>query len=166
MPKEINRALTDRIADFLFTTERDANKNLERYSKRKDIFDGDVMIDTLMKNRKKAEEMSNILKKLGLEKENYAILTLRMAEINVDKKEVLANILSAIDKIQENIRIVYLIHPRTNKRIVGTDKKRIIEESIGILQGKSKKGRIPELWDGKAAERIIHVLRNNIIGDF
>jgi len=234
MPEEINRVLTDRIADFLFTTEKDANKNLEKEGipKEKIFFVGNVMVDTLMKNREKAEEKSNILKKLGLEKESYAALTLHRAEI-VDKKEVLTDILSAIDKIQEMIKIVYPIHPRTRERIkefgfekivqrmgnlivvnplgyldflklmcnskfvltdsggiqeettvlgipcltlrgeterpvtvnegtnivIGTDKKRIIEESMKILQGPSKKGRIPELWDGKAAERIVNILR-------
>ncbi len=235
MPEEINRVLTDRIADFLFTTERDANKNLEKEGipNEKIFFVGNVMIDTLMKNRKKAEEKSTILKKLGLEKDKYAAMTLHRAEI-VDKKEALANILSAIDRIQEHIKLVYPIHPRTNKRIkefgfekildkmknlividplgyldflklmsnskfvltdsggiqeettvlgipcltlrneterpvtveqgtniiVGTDKERIIEESMKILQGKRKRGEIPELWDGKAAERIVDILAN------
>ena len=235
MPEEINRVLTDRIADFLFTTERDANNNLEKEGipKEKIFFVGNVMIDTLMKNKKKAEEKSTILKKLGLEKDKYAAMTLHRAEI-VDKKEALANILSAIDRIQENTKLVYPIHPRTNKRIkefgfekildkmknlmviyplgyldflklmsdskfvltdsggvqeettvlripcltlrneterpvtveqgtniiVGTDKERIIEESMKILQGKRKSGEIPELWDGGAAERIVDILAN------
>ena len=237
MPEEINRVLTDTIADFLFITERDANKNLEREGipKEKIFFVGNVMIDTLIKNKEKAEKRSNILEKLELKKEKYAVLTLHRAEI-VDKKDVLADILSAIDKIQGKIRVIYPIHPRTKGRIkefgfelwldrmknliitdplgyldflklmsnskfvltdsggiqeetavlgipcltlrneterpvtvkegtniiVGTDKRRIIEESLKILKGKSKKGNIPELWDGEAAERIIKVLREKL----
>jgi len=41
---------------------------------------------------------------------------------------------------------------------VGNDRSRILEESFKILDGKGKKGKIPKLWDGKAAERIVNIL--------
>jgi len=67
MPEEINRMLTDKISDFLFTTCEDANLNLlnEGISKDKINFVGNVMIDSLLKNIELAKE-SNILTRLGL----------------------------------------------------------------------------------------------------
>ena len=44
-------------------------------------------------------------------------------------------------------------------RIVGCDPQRIVAGALGILNGKNKAGRVPELWDGQAAERIVAVLR-------
>lgn len=67
MPEEINRLLTDALSDYLFTTEKGAEENLlrEGISKDKIFFVGNVMIDTLLKHKKKAEQ-SRILDRLGL----------------------------------------------------------------------------------------------------
>jgi len=43
--------------------------------------------------------------------------------------------------------------------VVGSDPQRIVAEALAVLDGKGKAGRVPELWDGKAAERIIEILR-------
>jgi len=43
--------------------------------------------------------------------------------------------------------------------IVGNDPERIVTEALTVLNGKDKAGRVPELWDGQAAERIVAVLR-------
>ena len=117
MAEEINRVVTDRLSDYLFTTSKDACENLENEGIRKDkiFFVGNVMIDTLLKHKKKVDK-SKILEKLGLRKGDYAGLTMHRPE-NVDKKEILELLLSAIEEIQKNIKIIYPLHPRTRKMI-------------------------------------------------
>lgn len=117
MPEEINRILTDAISDFLFITEKSAEENLlkEGIPRNKIFFVGNVMIDSLLKNKKKADN-SRILTKLNLKPKDYALLTLHRPS-NVDEKETFENILGALEKIQRKIKIIYPIHPRTKKMI-------------------------------------------------
>jgi UDP-N-acetylglucosamine 2-epimerase (non-hydrolysing) len=241
MPEEINRVLTDAVSDYLFTTDRMAHHNLaqEGISEEKIYFVGNVMIDTLLKNREKAKQ-SNILNKLGFaadglgNKKRFAVLTLHRPS-NVDKRNTLERILTALDEISRNIPIIFPAHPRTRRQIhdfgfneffkepggenglwlinplgyldfmqlmseahfvltdsggiqeettvlgipcitmrenterpitvtegtnviVGTDKQKILDESEKIIRGNGKSGKIPEFWDGKAAERIVNIL--------
>jgi len=117
MPEEINRILTDSISDYLFTTCKDANNNLKREGipQEKIFFVGNVMIDSLRLFQKKAEKI-NALKKYGLEKSNYALVTLHRPS-NVDEKDSLKEILEALKEISKYIPISFPIHPRTNKLI-------------------------------------------------
>ena len=117
MPEEINRIRTDRISDFLFTTEKSANTNLlnEGIDKGKIFFVGNVMIDTLLRHRKKADK-SKILSELNLKKKDYAILTLHRPS-NVDNKKSLEYIIGILNKIQQKINIIFPVHPRTLKNI-------------------------------------------------
>jgi UDP-N-acetylglucosamine 2-epimerase (non-hydrolysing) len=117
MPEEINRIETDKISDYLFTTEKSGNDNLikEGISKDKIFFVGNVMIDTLLRHKEKALQ-SKILSKLNLEKNNYVVLTLHRPS-NVDAKEGFENIISILDAIQSKMKIVFPIHPRTRKNI-------------------------------------------------
>ena len=93
MPEEINRLLTDQIADYLFTTCEDADQNLirEGINKRKIFFVGNLIIDTLLSHLEKSKE-SHIMERLNLksnEKINqYAILTLHRPS-NVDNPSIL-----------------------------------------------------------------------------
>tara|TARA_Y100000310_G_scaffold343811_1_gene453244 strand:- start:677 stop:1795 length:1119 start_codon:yes stop_codon:yes gene_type:complete len=141
MPEEINRIETDRISDFLFTTEKSGNENLrkEGISEDKIFFVGNVMIDTLLKHKEKAKQ-SKILKELGLDENNYVVLTLHRPS-NVDSKEGFENILSILEKTQEKIKIVFPVHPRTKKNIqlfnldekIKNMKNLIITEPLGYL---------------------------------
>lgn len=117
MPEEINRILTDKISDFLFTTERSGNKNLfkEGISKDKIFFVGNVMIDTLLKHKKKSDS-SRILQRLNLRKKNYAVMTLHRPS-NVDGKIALESIISIAEELQSKIKIVFPIHPRTRRNL-------------------------------------------------
>ena len=240
MPEEINRILTDTISDYLFTTCKDANRNLKKegISKEKIYFVGNVMIDTLLQFRAKAEKSA----KIKINQEDYALLTLHRPS-NVDDKRTFKNILEALREVSRRIPILFPAHPRTQKQVkafgyekyfnflelnpkntvklknsinlsgplsyveflnlmansklvytdsggiqeettilgipcltirenterpvtieegtnilVGSDREKIAEESYKILKGKGKKGRIPKLWDGKAAERIVNIL--------
>ena len=117
MPEELNRILTDHISDLLFTTEESGNKNLanEGIDKNKVFFAGNVMIDSLLIHKEKASK-SKILEKLQLTKKSYAVLTLHRPS-NVDNKKSLEHVIDILDKIQQKIKIVFPIHPRTLKNI-------------------------------------------------
>ena len=84
MPEEINRVLTDAISDILFTTERGAEANLaaEGIDCSRIFFVGNVMIDALLANRRRAAS-SDVLERLSLEPRGYAVLTLHRPS-NVD----------------------------------------------------------------------------------
>ncbi len=117
MPEEINRILTDSISDLLFVTEQSGVDNLlrEGVDATKIHFVGNVMIDTLLANRDKAEQ-STILEKLGLGKKRYALITLHRPS-NVDNITNLEKIVSALEEIQKDLHLVFPIHPRTRKNI-------------------------------------------------
>jgi UDP-N-acetylglucosamine 2-epimerase (non-hydrolysing) len=117
MPEEINRILTDALSDLLFTTEEDAQVNLERegISREKIYFVGNVMIDTLIRHMGKAASLTN-LNSLGIKGENsggaYGVVTLHRPS-NVDKKEILARLINCIEKISIRLPIIFSLHPRT-----------------------------------------------------
>lgn len=227
MPEEINRIVTDSITDYFFTTSVWASENLLKYGADPSHihFVGNVMIDTLLHNINRFSAPS-FWDDFELETGNYIILTLHRPS-NVDEVSSLIHLLMGIDKLAENKKVVFPIHPRT-KAILGdqnlklkniflvdpqgylnfmflikncfsviTDSGGISEEttvlnvpcftmrntterpeteSIGtnILVGTSienlekkycdflhngpKNSGIPDLWDGKASERIIDIL--------
>lgn len=232
MPEEINRKVTDAIADFLFITEESGRKNLVRegISQQKIHFVGNVMIDSLLSHLKKAQN-SDILSRLNMDHQNFALLTLHRPS-NVDNQETFNAILNALEQIENEIPIIFPIHPRSRKMIdqfqfdskiermknfelidplgyldflhlmenakfvlsdsggiqeettvlgipcltlrknterpvtvemgtnvvVGIDPDKIVDESFKILSGQSKQGKIPPMWDGNAAQRIVEIL--------
>ncbi len=117
MPEEINRLITDAIADMLFTTSRNANKLLQKEGipPHKIFFVGNVMIDTLTQHRDKAKHL-NTPEKFSLKAKEYALLTLHRPA-NVDNKQTFNRILDALITIQQDIPILFPAHPRTQKRI-------------------------------------------------
>jgi UDP-N-acetylglucosamine 2-epimerase (non-hydrolysing) len=234
MPEEINRIVTDQLADYLFTTSRAADENLKRegVNPEKIHFVGNVMIDTLLKHRGKADGL-NVASGLGIDGTDYALMTLHRPS-NVDNPAVLQGILTAVQDISTSLPVIFPIHPRTSQRIrefdldamvhgsvrlsdplgyleflnlmsgarlvltdsgglqeettilgipcltirqnterpvtisegtnelVGTDPARIREAADRILAGNWKTPRVPEYWDGKAAERIVAILTANL----
>ncbi len=236
MPEEINRILTDAVADYLFTTERSGSENLRRegVSGERIFFVGNVMIDTLMHLRRKAEALSIVSRFGGIPNE-YALLTLHRSA-NVDDFNTLSGLLDAFEHIQERIPIFFPAHPRTLKQfdrfglrervknmpnlnilepqgyleflslmaqarlvltdsggvqeettilgvpcltlrdnterpvtvsqgtneIVGTSSQQIIEAAWRVLDGGGKNGHVPDLWDGRAAERIVTILHDKL----
>jgi len=232
MPEEINRILTDTISDILFCTERSGVDNLRRegIAPEKIFLVGNVMIDTLLGNRRKAEQ-SAVLDELALQQGGYAVLTLHRPA-NVDDPAVFGRLLDALEVIQQEMPVVFPIHPRTRKnldssplgrrletmqnirlidpagyldflklmgsakavltdsggiqeettilgvpcltlrpnterpvtteigssRLVGSDTRRIIAAWRDIQSGRWPAPQTPELWDGRAAERIARIL--------
>jgi len=116
MPEEINRIVTDSIADLLFTTEASANENLhnEGVPADKIFFTGNVMIDSL-KGILEMARRSTILNRLNLAKRKYGVLTLHRPS-NVDDREQLCTTLSAIAEIARKIPVIFPVHPRTAAR--------------------------------------------------
>jgi UDP-N-acetylglucosamine 2-epimerase (non-hydrolysing) len=231
MPEEVNRIVTDSVADLLLPPSKDAVENLlkEGHTSEQIQLVGNIMIDTLLKNQQKILR-SDILQTLKINPKEFALLTLHRPS-NVDDIKSLGNIIEALEVIQDRIKIVFPVHPRTKKRIeefglmnrinqseniilteplgyfdfgklvydanfvmtdsggiqeettvyqipcitirdnterpvtiwqgtnelAGSDKEKIVDFANQILDGNWKKGTIPELWDGKTAERIVRV---------
>jgi UDP-N-acetylglucosamine 2-epimerase (non-hydrolysing) len=223
MPEEINRLLTDAIADFLFVTEKSGLINLknEGVPDTKVFFTGNVMIDSLIRYLPLTEKLS-IHRKYKIEKNKYILVTLHRPS-NVDTKEGLEALLKLLVTLSDKRKILFPVHPRTKTNMnkfgldnltgknviltepigyldflaltkdaeliitdsggiqeestylgiqcvtvrntterpvtvdvgtnqcVGTDLNKVKETAVNILDGKIKKGKIPELWDGKAA---------------
>jgi UDP-N-acetylglucosamine 2-epimerase (non-hydrolysing) len=223
MPEEINRMVTDRLADLLLTPSADADDNLvhEGVAPERIHRVGNVMIDSLQAALPKAEALPT-LKDMGLVPRGYSVCTLHRPS-NVDDPRKLRALVDALGKIAQVAPVVFPVHPRTRKTmpqapaglllvepmgyleflaltsqarlvltdsgglqeestalgvpcltirenterpitvtvgtnlVVGTDPDRIVAEALKALDGKGKKGRVPELWDGHAAERIAAV---------
>jgi len=117
MPEEINRVLTDSISGYLFVTEESGMKNLanEGISEKKVHFVGNVMIDTLLKHKKRAAS-SRICEELSVEQGKYAVVTLHRPS-NVDSLSGWNNIIPMLEKMSKMIKTVFPIHPRTINRL-------------------------------------------------
>jgi UDP-N-acetylglucosamine 2-epimerase (non-hydrolysing) len=117
MPEEINRIVTDALSDLLFTTSRDADANLaaEGIALQKVHFVGNVMIDTLRKQRPRAAQLETPTQ-FGLQPGGYALLTLHRPS-NVDDPAVFDGIMQALSAIQREIPILFPVHPRTVRRL-------------------------------------------------
>jgi len=231
MPEEINRIVTDSISDVLLVSDPSGVENLRRegIDDSKVFVVGNVMIDTLERNKEKADA-SDIVTRMNLDSKEYALMTLHRPH-NVDQEDVLQNIVAALAKIQNDLQIIFPVHPRTKKnlsadgfglnlntlpnlrlieplgyldflklmseaKIVLTDSGGIQEETtilgipcltlrdnterpITLTEGTNRlvgtktddilagyrdalsdscSGKRPDLWDGKAADRIVKIL--------
>lgn len=123
MPEEINRLVTDSISDLLFCTEQSGVDNLMREGvlQSKVHLVGNVMIDTLLANLEKART-STVLEDLQvsgtLNGKDYALLTLHRPS-NVDRREELGRILDAVQLIQQELPLLFPVHPRTRDKLQG-----------------------------------------------
>jgi len=235
MPEEINRVLTDQVADRLYTTERSALSNLARegVASERVVFAGNVMIDSLLHNRRHARPVIQTLMAGGARPEaaaafdRFGLVTLHRPS-NVDAAETLKGLFEVLREVALRLPLVFALHPRTRANIerfgldalvdpqrmlllppqgylemlglmakatlvltdsgglqeettalgvpcltlrenterpitveqgtntlVGRDRNAILQGVDQILAGQGKQGRLPELWDGQAAERIV-----------
>jgi len=117
MPEEINRLITDAISDLLFCTEQSGVDNLRREGVPEDRIHlvGNVMIDTLLQHRAKADA-SGILEDLALRAGGYAVVTLHRPA-NVDNREVLAGLIETLAVIQADQPVIFPAHPRTRSKL-------------------------------------------------
>jgi len=118
MPEEINRLLTDHIAELLFPPTSTAVSNLQRegIAENKIYMVGDVMYDAALYYGDKAESQSSILDTLGLQSQEYILATIHRAE-NTDAPVRLRAIFTALKEISQQYVIVLPLHPRTRKAL-------------------------------------------------
>jgi len=132
MPEEINRIVTDSIADYLWTPSPDGNQHLYQagISKDKIKYVGNIMIDSLVMLKSKIESL-NIFQTYGYEQKSYGVVTLHRPS-NVDQPDVLEKICKALYKISMNIPLIFPIHPRTLNRLDQTGLIDVLKSSDSI----------------------------------
>ena len=115
MPEEINRMVTDCLADYYFTTTELASQNLRNTGVKDDriFFVGNVMIDTLLANINRLIKPA-IYDSLSLKEKEYIILTLHRPA-NVDEAEKLKSLMNEIVNNVNSLPVIFPIHPRTAK---------------------------------------------------
>lgn len=120
MPEEINRLLTDQVADLLLTPSTDAGTNLraEGIPAERIRFVGNIMIDSLLSHldRARRSSIATTHTRLALAGKEYALLTLHRPS-NVDDSDTFIRVIEALEKIAERLPIVFPAHPRTRKMI-------------------------------------------------
>ena len=125
MPEEINRVVTDSLAEYLFVTEEDAIANLlhEGRPRNRIYFVGNVMIDTLRQFLPVAQQTS-LVNELGLKNGKgvnpFAVLTLHRPS-NVDSMDTLRGLLRAIEAVADIMPVIFPVHPRTSARLAGIE---------------------------------------------
>jgi len=117
MPEEINRLVTDSIADLLLTPSEDGNENLvkEGVPMSRIRLVGNIMIDSLLANLEKVAQ-STILTRLKVEQRRFIYVTLHRPS-NVDTKESLVSIMGAFADISRKMPVIFPMHPRTRARL-------------------------------------------------
>ena len=118
MPEEINRLVTDALADLLLTPSKDADKNLlrEGVSRDKIKFVGNIMIDTLLSNLEKARLLRPYAH-YGLKEKRYIFVTLHRPS-NVDNKSSLSVIIKHLALLSKKLPVIFPMHPRTRKNLI------------------------------------------------
>lgn len=131
MPEEVNRLVTDRLSDLLLTPDRLSSENLikEGTPDNRIVFVGNIMIDTLESNRRKAEalnirdiisrnlEAGYSLKTSVPVDKRYALMTLHRPS-NVDLREIFEPILRfLLDEVTKDLTLIWPIHPRAKKQL-------------------------------------------------
>lgn len=121
MPEEINRLVTDRIADHLFVTEQSGIEHLrqEGVADEKIHFVGNLMIDSLVQFREKAAA-TRILEDLEVEGGEYVLMTMHRP-VNVDREPALRKILQILKQVAAERPLIFPMHPRTRNRFESFD---------------------------------------------
>lgn len=116
MPEEINRVLTDQIADLLFTPSVDGDENLlrEGIAREKIFFVGNVMIDTLVRLLPVADSIFPQIRK-SLSLQSYGLITLHRPS-NVDEPSVFLPLIDVLDELSSELSMIFPVHPRTRQR--------------------------------------------------
>lgn len=132
MPEEINRLVTDALANLLLTPSPDADENLlrEGIPREKIRRVGNVMIDTLIDNLDKAREL-RATDRFGLKEHGYVFVTLHRPS-NVDHKKSLTSIMGTLAGLSKRMDVIFPVHPRTRKQMV----------SFGILEKAKQSPRL------------------------
>ncbi len=124
MPEEINRLVTDALADLLWTPSPDADDNLRREGVAPDRIArvGNIMIDAFELQRVRIEA-ARTPDRIGVRPGGYAVVTLHRPS-NVDARETLAAVVETLRALARDLAVVFPLHPRTRKRL----------EAFGLLE--------------------------------
>jgi len=116
MPEEINRLVTDQLADILFTPSTDGDENLARegVAREKIFFVGNVMIDTLIHFLPKADALYPALQQ-ELSLQNFGLVTLHRPS-NVDEAGTFLPMLKVLDELSRDLPLIFPVHPRTRDK--------------------------------------------------
>ncbi len=139
MPEEVNRLLTDQISARLYTTERLGNENLQKEGIAADkiVFAGNVMIDTLLKNKEIAPSLDDVLEinsltqaaaAIAAAQGRYVFMTMHRPS-NVDDPVTLRKLLECLVAISGKVPVLFAIHPRTQGNIERFGLKTLLEGS-------------------------------------
>ena len=135
MPEEVNRVLTDHVADLLLTPTKLAAANLMNEgiapARIKEV--GDVMYDAALFYGAKAEFSSSVLKQHGLEPQKYVLTTVHRAE-NTDDTQRLRTIFDGLCRVAETVEVVLPLHPRTLKALEDIESLRTVRESLKVIE--------------------------------
>jgi UDP-N-acetylglucosamine 2-epimerase (non-hydrolysing) len=120
MPEEINRAVTDRVSDYLLAPSPDAVANLCREGYRSDQVHlvGNVMVDTLLSNLQRAQH-NDVHERIGLPRRQYGLVTLHRPA-NVDRPGRFKMLMQALSDVAKQCPLVFPVHPRTRQMLAGT----------------------------------------------
>jgi UDP-N-acetylglucosamine 2-epimerase (non-hydrolysing) len=142
MPEEINRLVTDTLADILWTPSPDGDENLRRegVARSKVQRVGNIMIDSLEMLRETIEKQ-NAYSELNLDAGDYGLVTLHRPS-NVDDPQILTKLCQALVAIAKQVPLVFPIHPRTRKNIenlnlmaeLAKEKQLIISEPLNYIK--------------------------------
>jgi UDP-N-acetylglucosamine 2-epimerase (non-hydrolysing) len=124
MPEEINRVVTDQLADLLYTTERSAHRNLARegIAAERAHFVGNLMIDSLHAAQKKAVPPAATMARAGWRTEwieeaaGFGVVTMHRPS-NVDDPEALAEMVDILREVSARVPLIWPVHPRTRANI-------------------------------------------------
>jgi UDP-N-acetylglucosamine 2-epimerase (non-hydrolysing) len=124
MPEEVNRLVTDRLSDLLWTPSPDGDANLLAEGVDRDRIEmiGNIMIDAYVLQRAKIMSL-HVAEDLGLPREGFGLVTLHRPS-NVDRPEALSTIVDALVETSKLIPLVFVVHPRTRGRL----------ESFGLME--------------------------------
>ena len=140
MPEEVNRVVTDALADLLLTPSHDADRNLLAEGCAPDtiVCVGNVMIDTLHEHLPRARAL-DVPERLGVTPGGYAVLTLHRPS-NVDDPVTLRHLVGAVARVAERVPVVFPVHPRTRQRAAaaGVELARlaglVVTDPLGYLE--------------------------------
>lgn len=133
MPEEINRIVTDALADVLWTPSPDADANLiaEGVSVGRIDRVGNIMIDSYEFLRSRIEACQG-RDRFQLAAKQYGVVTLHRPS-NVDEQAALQLLVTELSKIADEIPLIFPVHPRTRERLRSFGLDRMVEQSAGLI---------------------------------
>jgi UDP-GlcNAc3NAcA epimerase len=135
MPEEINRIVTDHVAELLFVPNETARLNLEREGIAGNCVRvvGDVMYEMALDAGRRTARETTILADLGLDAGKYVVATIHRAENTNDAQRLVA-IVAAFETISRSLPVVWPVHPRTRKAALTLGIDLTSNDSIKLIE--------------------------------